>query len=128
MSLNFQSIGVNDFQPFCVNGGSIYYDSHYSLDCEYNYNNQLQLTKLKPYGKAETTYTWNGIHLTSKRIGNQIWYYTYYPYVGISSKTNPLGITTYYSYNSNGQLVEAYRMNNGKKEILNYYYYHSTEQ
>jgi YD repeat-containing protein len=99
------------------------------LDCEYKYNNQLQLTRLKPYGKAETIYTWNGIYLTSKTIGNQIWHYTYIPYVGISSITNPLGITTYYSYNTNGKLVEEYRMNNGKKEILNYYHYHiSSEQ
>lgn len=129
MSLDFQSIGINDFQPFFVNGANINYDSRYSLDCEYKYNNQLQLTRLKPYGKAETIYTWNGIYLTSKTIGNQIWHYTYIPYVGISSITNPLGITTYYSYNTNGKLVEEYRMNNGKKEILNYYHYHiSSEQ
>lgn len=49
--------------------------------------------------------------------------YTYRPFVGIASVTSPVGITTYYDYDSIGRLIEQYILYNGKKKILRIYSY-----
>ena len=84
-----------------------------------------RLISVKPFGKMETRYTWNGLYPASKIIGNQTFTYTYIPYVGISSSTDPRGITTYYSYDSAGRLIEEYQIVNGNKQILHAYQYHT---
>ena len=50
--------------------------------------------------------------------------FTYRPLVGVTSITDPRGITTFYEYDSFGRLVKIYRMNNGRREILQTFEYH----
>lgn len=117
-------IPASNYQWMSANGKSIVYDPHYKLKCEYHFDVMDRLTSIKPFGKIETRYTWNGIYPATKTIGNQTWTYTHIPHVGVNSITNPRGITTYYDYDSNGRLIKEYQIVNGKEQILNAYLYH----
>ena len=116
--------GVQDHQPIFSNGDTISYDNRYRLTCGYTFDEMNRLVRIAPYGKQETIYTWDGIYPTSQTTGNQTSTYTYIPYVGMSSMIDARGVTTYYEYDISGRLIEVYRMNNGKKEILNKYIHH----
>ena len=118
------SKGIVDYQPIFSNGDTISYDHRYRLTCGYTFDEMNRLVRIAPYGKLQTTYTWDGIYPISKTTGNQTSTYTYIPYVGISSATDARGITTYYEYDAYGRLIEIYQLNNGRKEILNKYIYH----
>lgn len=117
-------ITLSSYQPMSTDGYNVTYDSHYRLTCQYFSDIQNRLLSIQPFGKAETRYTWNGIYPATKTIGNQTWTYTYIPYVGVSSMTDPRGITTYYTYDLFGRLIEEYQVLNGQKQILNAYHYH----
>ena len=119
-----EPIPVSNYQWMSVNGKSVLYDPRYKLDCEYQFDIMDRITSIKPFGATETTYTWNGLYPSSKTIGNQTTTYTYIPYVGVSSITDPRGTTTYYTYDASGRLIETYRLVDGKKQILNVYQYH----
>lgn len=112
------------YQPMSVSNGEISYDARYKLDCEYEFDIMYRPTSIKPFGRTPTTLTWDGIYKTSQTTGNQTWTYTYIPHVGVSSITDPRGITTYYTYDSAGRLVEEYQLVNENKQILNVYQYH----
>lgn len=115
---------ITDYQPMSNSGYAITYDPHYKLDCEYHFDLQNRLTFIQPVGQLPTTYTWNGIYPSSKTTGNQTWTYTHIPHVGISSITDPRGVTTYYDYDSFGRLVKEYQIVNDQEQILNVYQYH----
>ena len=117
-------VPVSDYQWMHANGTDIVYDSRYKLSCEYQFDIMDRPISIKPFGSTETTYTWNGLYPSSKTIGNQTTTYTYIPYVGVSSITDPRGTTTYYTYDASGRLIETYRLVDGKKQILNVYQYH----
>jgi 6-pyruvoyl-tetrahydropterin synthase len=54
--------------------------------------------------------------------------YTYEPLVGMTSQTDPVGITSYYEYDCFGRLLEIYQLKNRKKEILQKYDYRYANQ
>jgi len=115
---------ITDYQPLSYNIETPSYDNRYKLTCEYLCGPSLRPIRIAPYGKMPTTYTWNGIYPATKTTGGQTYTYTYLPHVGVSSITDPRGITTYYSYDDQGRLIETYQIVNEKKQILNAYHYH----
>lgn len=115
---------VTDYQPMGAEGVTVVYDARYKLKTEYLFSGMGRLLSVKPFGKTETKYTWRGLYPVSKTTGNQTYTYTYKPYVGINSVTDPRGITTYYVYDYAGRLIEVYQLVDGRKQILNVYQYH----
>lgn len=124
MSLSLSS-PITTYTYMSALNSQVTYDERYRLDCEYYYDAKLRPLSVKPYGGVETRYTWNGIYPVSKTVGNQTITYTYIPYVGVSSMTDPRGITTYYTYDSAGRLIETYQIINDRKVIINAYKYHT---
>ncbi len=57
-------------------------------------------------------------------LNAHVWTYTYTPLIGMTSETDPAGITTYYDYDNAGRLSEIYMITDGRKEILKAYRYH----
>ena len=116
---------INDYQPISVVNDSLRYDNRYRLTCTYEFDSMLRLTSITPVNNVTTSYTWDGIYPVSKTVGNQTSTFSYIPYVGMSSMTDARGVTTYYSYDTYGRLIEVYRQHNTHgKEILNHYIYH----
>lgn len=50
--------------------------------------------------------------------------YTYKPLVGVTSMTDPIGVTTYYDYDDFGRLKETRIDDNGQKNLVESYQYH----
>lgn len=115
---------ICNYQPMGTSGSTVTYDAHYKLETEFKFDGKDRLISIKPFGGVETRYTWNGIYPSSKTTGNQTWTYTHIPHVGISSITDPRGVTTYYDYDSFGRLVKEYQIVNDQEQILNVYQYH----
>ena len=119
-----EPLPVTEYQPLHVSNWNTISDPHYSLVCEYQFDRWNRLLSSNPLGKLKTEYKWEGFFPVSKTTGDQTWTYTYIPYVGISSMTDPRGLTTCYTYDSVGRLVEVYQIIDGRKRILNAYQYH----
>lgn len=115
---------VTDYQPMQANDTIVTYDERYRIDCEYKFNKRGRLVSIQPYGGIKTQYTWLGDHPIKKRVGDQEYRFTYIPHVGVKSITDPRGITTYYTYDAAGRLIEEYQIMDGQKQILNVYQYH----
>lgn len=68
--------------------------------------------------------TINGIKTLRANLSNAlITVYTYKPLVGIQTVTDPRGFTTYYDYDTFGQLKEAYIWENGTKKKIREFNY-----
>lgn len=120
-------IAYSDYVPLTITSSQFTYDPHYKIACEYSFDLRNRPLSVKEFGKVETKYKWakwDDFYPAAKTIGNQTCTYTYIPYVGVSSETDPRGITTYYTYDSAGRLIEEYRLVNDNKQILNVYRYH----
>ena len=78
-------------------------------------NNCLKLSKTD-------LYKINSLRMNKDLKFNEIFTYSYKPFIGILSKTNPLGISTYYEYDKSGYL-KSIKDNKGKTthEYSNHY-------
>ena len=123
-------VPINDYVALSVQNGQLRYDSRYETTSTCTYDSRLRLTSTTPTGQPTTTYTWDGkgLNITSETTGSMTTRYTHIPYVGISSVTSPQGITTYYSYDTLGNVTEVWQYHNGKKVILQAYKYHYRSQ
>ena len=54
--------------------------------------------------------------------------YTYKPLVGVTSMTDPRGVTTFYEYDSFNRLKETYIIEGSQKKVLQSYDYHYANQ
>lgn len=54
--------------------------------------------------------------------------YTYQPLVGMTSVTDPRGVTTYYEYDTLGRLKGTYLIESGVKKVIESYNYHYGKQ
>ncbi|MBP1615130.1 MAG: hypothetical protein H6Q13_2578 [Bacteroidetes bacterium] len=52
----------------------------------------------------------------------------YLPLVGITQKTDPKGLTTYYEYDALGRLIQSYILPEGRKQVIEQYDYHYTNR
>ena len=123
LSLQVQN-GITDYQMVSLNGAELNYDSRYKAVNEYTFDSQLRPTSITSIDQVTTHYTWDGILLTSKTIGDNSYHYTHTPFVGVNRIVDPRGLVTGYNYYDNGKLKEKYIINNENAEILNTYYYH----
>ena len=122
LSLQVQN-GINDYQMVSLNGAELNYDSRYKAVNEYTFDSQLRPTSIMSIDQVITRYTWDGILPTSKTIGDNTYFYTHIPFVGVNRIVDPRGLVTGYNYYDNGKLKEKYIINNENTEILNAYYY-----
>lgn len=92
----------------------------------------MSITNLANANAPNTTHL-KSLH-TYAALGNaMITTWTYKPLVGVTSQTNPSGMTTYYDYDGLGRLKEVYRyegnvVSASNKRILNQYNYHTKAQ
>lgn len=119
---------VSNYQPSYISVGLLKIDNHYQLSKSYQLDSLLRPISVTPVGGPTTTYTWNGFYPDSVTVGSQITTYTSIPHVGITSITDPKGLTTYYSYDAYGRLVEVYHMFDNVKQIINAYNYHISNE
>ncbi len=115
---------IKDYQYLSANGTNpVAYDPRYYTTCNYVFNDDNRLLSVQPIGQPATTYTWTGIYPTAKTTLDRTITYSYIPYVGINTITDENGETTYYLYDTEGRLIQVYRMRNGQKEILEAFNY-----
>ena len=108
----------------CFSGSILEPDNRYVLSKSYQFDNLLRPTAITPIGGPTTTYTWDGFYPASVSVGDQTTTYTNIPHVGISSITDPKGLTTYYRYDSYGRLIEIYHIIDGLKQVIQAFNYH----
>lgn len=125
-----EPIPISDYIGLSVQEGQLRYDSRYETTSAFIYNSLLRLTSSTSIGQPATTYKWDdkGLYILSETTGALTTRYTYIPHVGVASVTSPRGITTYYSYDTLGNVTEIYQYQNGKKVILRAYKYHYHNQ
>ena len=120
---------------------------------DYSYNSRSRLTEILGKDGVKTAICWDANNYNPIVVGKNISYnvlsaalqsgnndpkalfsnsncsqallstFTYLPLVGIESKTDPRGVTVYYSYDGLGRLTEVYRMQNGVKQTIQSYQY-----
>lgn len=125
-----EPIAERDYTGLSVQNGQLRYDSRYETTSTCTYDSHLRQTSTTPMGQPTTTYIWDDkwLNITSETTGAFTTRYTHIPYVGVSSVTSPQGITTYYTYDTLGNVTEVYQYHNGKKVILQAYKYHYQSQ
>ena len=67
--------------------------------------------------------------INSLRSSSLVTIYRYSLLNGVTSITGPTGVTTYYDYNTAGELTSEYRLNSsGGRELIHKYNYHYKNQ
>lgn len=124
------AIPLSQYQHLSFVDNKVLYDERYEQTQTYTYNLQSRIIEIHPIVGIPIYFEWDekNMNLLSKRQGDMTTTYSYIPHVGIKSMTDPRGVTTYYSYDRLGNLIEVYQIINGKKVILQAYHYHYSTQ
>jgi hypothetical protein len=77
---------------------------------------------------TESDYFQKLAEVRSMLTNSQVSTYTYKPLIGISTMTDPRGVTTYYEYDTFNRLKQTYIIENGEKKILQKNDYHYANQ
>jgi YD repeat-containing protein len=64
----------------------------------------------------------------SRLQNTQMSTFSYFPLIGLQSKTDPRGVTTWYEYDDFNRLKQTYIIENGEKKILQKFDYHYANQ
>ena len=108
-----------------------FYDSQYPIATIENASHE-QVKAALGYNNSQMESLTNEANPNVENIGNLlranlpnalVTTYTYKPLVGMTSMTNPQGITTYYEYDSSGRLQRTYFIENGTEKTLEKYDY-----
>ena len=93
---------------------------------------EVKNARLSTVNSALTALSGNvaGLRTHSSLSNAMVTTWTYLPLVGITSQTDPSGVSTYYDYDGLGRLKEIYRyqgnvVSAANKRILNQYNYHT---
>lgn len=124
------AIPLSEYQHLSFIDNRVQYDERYEQIQTYIYNLQSRIIEVHPITGVPIYFEWDekNLNVLSKKQGDIIINYSYIPHVGIKSTTNSRGVTTYYSYDKLGNISEVYQIINGKKVILQAYYYHYSTQ
>lgn len=126
-----QPLLLSDFTTISCLDGDIVWDTHFDTISTLEYNEKLRPIRINKLGHLPEIYEWDakGLNILSRSQGVFHHTYTYIPYLGISSETDERGITTYYSYDSLGNVIESYQYTgDGEKLIIERKKYHYKSQ
>lgn len=126
-----QPLLLSDFTTISCFDGDIVWDTHFDTISTVEYNEKLRPVRINKLGHLPEIYEWDakGLNVLSRSQGIFHHTYTYIPYLGISSETDERGITTYYSYDSLGNVIESYQYtSDGEKVIIEKKKYHYKSQ
>lgn len=123
-------IPLNMYESLSCTNSDLYFDNRYEEVETYHYNSLLRVREILPRTGLATSFEWDekNLHILSQTTGAMTTRFSYIPHVGISSKTDPRGITTYYSYDDLGNLREIYQIIDGKKIVLQARHFHYSTQ
>ncbi|MCE1154683.1 MAG: hypothetical protein LWW91_00940 [Bacteroidales bacterium] len=121
---------VSDYTPIQLNNSNIQYDNRMTNVASFEYNQLLRMTQITLAGELPLHYLWDSRNLYPiKEIqGDMITNYTYKTFVGMTSKTDPRGVKTIYSYDEANKLNKIYILENGMEKILQQFFYNYVNQ
>ena len=121
------SSSIASYSPVYAANFALIYNANYDMVSVSHYTFWNRLNWEQNVSSAlRTYYQWSSdkMYPISKTIGGRTWQYTYSPYLGITSETDPRDIITGYQYDACGRLIEKYLWRNNQKNILEHYIYH----
>jgi len=78
--------------------------------------------------KADVEYLRNQLVTLTSDSRYMVNFYTYAPLIGMTSRTDPRGVTTFFEYDTANRLKQTYIIENGEKKIVQKYDYHYANQ
>ena len=121
---------ITNYQFMKNNGGSIVFDQNYIKVADYEYNDKLRLTKLKPANALETVYVWDAKNLypISETTGNFTTFFEYKPFIGLNYTKDPRGVFSHTTYDNYNRPYQQYFYKGDKESAKTTYLYHYNNQ
>ena len=123
---------ATNYQFMQNNGGNIVFDQNYIKVADYEYNDKLRLTRIKPANALETTYVWdnNNLYPVSETTGNFTTKYFYKSFVGLIDSTDPRGVVSHTTYDIFNRPLQQflYKGENNVSAKTTYLYHYNNQQ
>lgn len=117
---------ISNYTPIHSTSIKVLYNSNYDTISVKRYMSWNRLVYSKSKDELfPLEYTWSSdrMYPISKTQGDFTWSFSYLPFVGLRSETDPTGKTIYYQYDALGRLEDEYYMVDDIKQIINHYIY-----